>query len=197
MAALALTLFQGPAYGQNANTGALAGTVTDASGAVVPGAAIRVTNQATGESRTVTSQTGGLYSVPLLPPQHYQVEVSKQGFKTLTFPSVTVGVAETATLNVKLEVGVVTEHVTVEAIQEQLQTESAQLGTVTNARMINDLPLAARNYLQIVTLNPGYFRRDDKRRRSWPGRGQPSRGERRIFREWRSYERQQFPDERG
>lgn len=152
---MAALLLVSRVQGQNAATGALAGTVTDVSGAVVPGAQIQVTNEATGEVRRVTSQPDGLYAASLLPPGNYRVEVSKQGFKTFIFPRVTIGVTETATLNVKLEVGAVNQQVTVEATAEQLQTESAQLGTITNSRMINDLPLAARDYLQIIALNPG------------------------------------------
>ena len=142
-------------YAQSASTGALTGVVTDASGAVVPGAAIQLTNLSTGETRTVASQADGIYAAPLLQPANYRVDVSKEGFKTFTFPTVGIAVTETATLNVKLDVGTITEHVTVSATAQQLDTESAEMGTVTNERMINDLPLAARNYLQIISLNPG------------------------------------------
>lgn len=143
------------AVAQTADTGAIAGTVTDAAGAVMPDTEIRVTSLATGAVRAVTSGPNGAYSVPLLPPGTYKVDVSKTGFKTLNFAAVTVIVTETETLNARLEVGAVSEHVTVEAEAEQLQTSSSALGRVTNEEMVTDLPLASRNYTQIIGLNPG------------------------------------------
>lgn len=153
--AVAIAAFQRPAAAQTANTGALTGVVTDQSGASIQDAQITATNLVTGEVRTTLSHSGGVYSIPLLPPGDYRVDVSRSGFKTSTYPKVTVSVAGTATLNAQLELGTVNQNITVESTQQQLQTESAQLGTVTDTRMINDLPLAARNYLQIVGLNPG------------------------------------------
>lgn len=148
-------VFASLAPAQTADTGAIAGTVTDTAGAVVPQAEVKVTNLGTRELRSVTSGPNGSYSVPLLPPGIYTVDVSKAGFKTLNFPSVTVIVTETATLNAQLTVGEVTEQVTVAADAEQLQTASSTLGRVTNEAMVSDLPLASRNYTQIIGLNPG------------------------------------------
>jgi len=143
------------ATAQTANTGAIAGTVTDAAGAVVPQADVKVTNLGTGETRSVASLSSGAYSVPLLPPGNYRVDISKSGFKLLTFANVTVIVTETETLNAQLAVGAVTEQVTVESEAEQLQTASSALGRVTNEEMVTELPLASRNYTQIIGLNPG------------------------------------------
>ncbi len=152
---LTLSLAASAAFAQTADTGAIVGTVLDAAGAVIPQAQVKVTNLATGEARTVSSADNGSYSVPLLPPGNYSVEVSKSGFKTVTFPNVQVIVTEGSTLNAQLAVGAVTEHVTVEAEAEQLQTASSALGRVTNEAMVTDLPLASRNYTQIIGLNPG------------------------------------------
>jgi len=79
-----LSLLSAAAYGQTAGTGAIAGVVSDPSGAVVSQATIKVTNNQTGEKRTAVSASGGNYTVPLLPPGAYMVEVSKSGFKTST-----------------------------------------------------------------------------------------------------------------
>ena len=143
------------ALAQTADTGAIAGTVTDSAGGVVPQAEIKVVNLGTGESRSATSAQNGSYSVPLLPPGNYRVDVSKTGFKLLTFSSVSVIVTETQSLNAKLEIGAVSEHVTVTSEAEQLQTESSALGRVTNEEMVANLPLVTRNYTQIIGLNPG------------------------------------------
>ena len=140
---------------QTSDTGAITGIVTDSAGGVVPLAAVKVTNTGTGETRAAVSGGNGSYSVPLLPPGNYGVEVTKTGFKVESFPRVVVIVTETQTLNVKLEVGAVSEHVTVSSEAEQLQTASSALGHVTNEEMVTNLPLVTRNYTQIIGLNAG------------------------------------------
>jgi hypothetical protein len=142
-------------FAQTGNTGAIAGEVTDPAGAIVPEAQIKVVSLATGESRTAVSKQNGTYSVPLLPPGEYRIEISKAGFRLISFPSVTVVVTETQTLNARLEVGTVSDQVTVGSAAEQLQTASSALGRVTNEEMVEGLPLASRNYTQIIGLNPG------------------------------------------
>ena len=142
-------------HAQTANTGALVGTITDPSGALVTGAQVVVTNEATGQAITTTSGTRGFYLVPLLPPGNYHVEATKSGFKALDFDHVTVKVTETSTLNMPLEVGAVSEKVQVTSNAQQLDTTDAQLGNVIDSRFISTLPLASRNYLQIIGLNPG------------------------------------------
>ena len=142
-------------WAQNASTGAVTGTVIDSTRAVVPGAEVTVVNEGTGEVRKVTTGTAGTYLVPLLPPGSYRVEVSKGGFKLAIRPGIPVVVAEAVGLDVQLEVGSRNETVVVQAAASQIQTESAELGNVTDSRMISDLPLASRNYLQIIGLNPG------------------------------------------
>lgn len=142
-------------FGQTAGTGALSGSVVDASGGTVAGAKIVVTSQATGENRTVTSDARGGYVVPALLPELYTVEVSRDGFKILNVHDVKITVTETTVLNLTLEVGHVAERVIVGAFAEQLQTQSSTLGTVTSGDQVRDLPLVTRNYTQIVSLNPG------------------------------------------
>ncbi len=142
-------------FAQTGGTGAITGIVTDPAGSVVPQADVKVTNIQTGETRTTVSNAGGSYLVSLLPPGVYRVEFSKSGFKLLSFPSVQVNVADTAALNARLEVGAVSEQVTVSSDAEQLQTASSALGRVTGERMVVELPLAVRNFTQIIGLNPG------------------------------------------
>ena len=153
--ALVLLLGSNAALAQTASTGALTGVVTDPSGAVVPGAALHVVNMATGGSHSVASQPNGSYLAPLLPPGTYQIDVSKHSFKKALFTGITVTIAETRALNVKLEVGEITESVTVTAEEELVQTQSQALGHVTDQRMVEGLPLVTRNYTQILGLSPG------------------------------------------
>ena len=140
---------------QTASTGALTGVVTDATGGTITGASLRVTSQATGEVRTIVTGANGIYFVAALPPGPYTLNVSKDGFKSLTVANLQIIVTETATLNPRLEVGAVAERVTVETSAEQLQTESSTLGRVTSGEQVLSLPLVTRNYTQIISLNPG------------------------------------------
>ena len=140
---------------QTANTGALSGTVTDPSGAVIVGATVTATNLATGQQRSSTTTSTGSYQISLLPPGNYSIHLEASGFKSLDIPSVTVNVTETLEVNRKLEVGSSSEKVTVEAHTENLQTQSATNGTIVGSQEIQALPLVSRNYTQIVDLSPG------------------------------------------
>jgi len=140
---------------QSANTGAVAGTVTDPSGSSVSGAAIKLTAVTTGDARTVNSQTNGSYLAPLLLPGVYRLEASKSGFKTLVLISIHVFVTETEVVNIRLELGEITQTVTVNGESAALETENPALGHVTDGEMVRDLPLVNRNYTQIIGLSPG------------------------------------------
>ncbi len=148
-------LFSLPAIAQTAGTGALTGTVTDQQGAIVSGVEITVTSETTGEKRTAVSQDNGDYAVPQLLPGSYRLEFSRAGFKTAVKSGLRVSVTETSRLDVQLEVGQVTESVSVTSQAELLQTESVALGRVVNREQVSNLPLVTRNYTQIVTLSPG------------------------------------------
>jgi hypothetical protein len=140
---------------QTAGTGAFSGSVIDPGGGSVAGAKIVVTSQATGEERVAVSDDRGGFLVSTLLPQLYRVEVTKDGFKTLSIRDVKVTVAETTALTLRLEIGQVSERVVVEGYAEQLQTESSTLGRVTTGEQVRTLPLVNRNYTQIISLNPG------------------------------------------
>jgi len=127
------------ALGQTGSTGALTGTISDPSGAVVAGAQVKATNAATGEERTGVSQENGNYTLPLLLPGSYRVEFSATGFKQAVKPVLQVNVTETARLDVQLEVGNVQEQVTVTSEAGLLQTESSTLGTVANSVAVSNL----------------------------------------------------------
>jgi len=124
------------AMAQSAATGALAGTITDQSGAVIPHASVRVTNAGTGITRAADTDAGGFYKILSLPPGKYSTVVAATGFKSENFPDVNINVAETRTLNVNMQVGVSGESVTVEGAAAQVQTESATLGSVVGEQTV-------------------------------------------------------------
>ena len=152
---LSFLLLAVPAFGQTSNTGAIGGTVTDSTGAVVPGTRVQATNRATNQVNTAVSQASGVYVIPLLPPGDYTVSASSSGFKISSYPDVRVKITETQALNIELQVGAKGEQVVVTATAEQLQTESSSLGQVTDGITVRSLPLVTRNYTQIIGLNPG------------------------------------------
>ncbi|HWS87341.1 MAG TPA: TonB-dependent receptor [Pyrinomonadaceae bacterium] len=142
------------ALGQGA-TGQITGTVTDAAGAVVPGASVAVTNLATALTREVTTGGEGDFAVPLLPPGRYKVEVSAKGFKRSIVTELEVNVTQTSTINLTLEPSSVEETVLVTAQGTLVQQESSQVGRVVESRAISQLPLPTRNFQQLLTLSPG------------------------------------------
>lgn len=142
-------------HAQSPNTGAVSGNVTDPSGAAVADATIKITNAATGDIRTVHSQSNGLYVAPLLLPGVYTVEATRQGFKTLVLTGIHVYVTETAALNIALQIGEMAQTITVNGEAAILETLNPAMGHVTDGDMVRDLPLVNRNYTQIVGLSPG------------------------------------------
>ncbi len=154
LVAFCLCVASPAALAQNAGTGAIAGTITDPTEKAVLDAQITVTNQATGAKVTVKSQSGGTYTVPLLLPGLYTVEVSKDGFKSSVAKDIRVNVTETEGLNIKLELGTISQTIVVQAAASVMQTESSTEGHTTAGELIQDLPLATRNYTQIIGLNP-------------------------------------------
>ena len=140
---------------QTGGTGAISGAIADPTAAVLVGAQVKVTDAGTGYTRTSESNDHGLYLVSLLPPGRYRLEVTKPGFKVASSSDVQVIVAETTVLNIRMETGLVTESITVAAASVELQTESSELGRVTDSEMLENLPLVTRNFTQVIGLNPG------------------------------------------
>jgi hypothetical protein len=140
---------------QSAGTGALTGTVTDQSGKSVPNATVTVTNSGTNQERSTTTGPDGVYKFSLLPPATYRVRFAAAGFKSAEVSGVVIDVTETPLLDKVLEVGAVTQTVTVESNVETLQTQSSTLGTTVTGSQITALPMANRNYTEILGLSAG------------------------------------------
>lgn len=129
------------AKAQLAGTGAIAGTVTDATGAIIPNAKVTATSGAT-NIKTIRSTTGaGDYTITPLSPGMYTVTVSAKGFQTFVQQNVTVNALATATVNVKLAVGAAEQTITVSTAPPVLQTSDATLGAVMDNQMYSNLPL--------------------------------------------------------
>ena len=135
-------------------TARIQGTVTDAAGAVVSGATIKVTSTGTGREVTVTSGEDGTFGVLTLQPGRYSIDVTAPNFKT-TRQEITLEVAQTAPLIVALEAGAVTETVTVTTDIPQVETTTSAVGEVIQGREAVELPLNGRNVLELARLTPG------------------------------------------
>ncbi|MGD0966079.1 MAG: carboxypeptidase-like regulatory domain-containing protein [Candidatus Acidiferrales bacterium] len=140
---------------QTAATGAIKGTVTDSSGAVVPNVTVAATNNGTGVTRTVMTEADGSYVITLLPLGSYKLKFDAAGFKPGDVASVTVNVTETAVLNPVLEVGSQTQEVTVQAEAEEVQTSDPTMGDVVASTTATTLPLTTRNYTNLLGLSAG------------------------------------------
>lgn len=149
------SLYSFSALAQSQTTGRIVGTVKDANGAVIAGVGVTVINKATGEERKVTADAQGDYIVPLLPPGDYQVTVTANGFNKFVTEDVRVAITETTTVNAKLAAGGLSETVTVNAAPPVVQSDGAQLGRVVDSRAVAELPLATRNFTQLLGLSPG------------------------------------------
>src|SRR3984957_1504588 len=140
---------------QSAGTSSLTGTITDPSGAPIPGVTVTLTSNDTGQTRSGVTGGDGQYKFTRLPPGNYKVRFSAAGFKTSEIGSVVLNVTETPTLDRALEVGAQSEQVTVEATAETLQTSSSTLGQVVGGSTVTALPLSSRNFTQIIGLSSG------------------------------------------
>jgi hypothetical protein len=150
-----LSLIAAPSINAQSTTQTIQGLVTDASGGVVPGATVSITNVATGIEATTTTNETGNFSFQLVQVGNYEVTCKLEGFKTKTVPSVHVATGDQRRADFDLELGEVTETVEVIASAVGLQTENATVGAVVENRRIVELPLNGRNPVNLAVLVPG------------------------------------------
>jgi outer membrane receptor protein involved in Fe transport len=140
---------------QAQNFATITGTITDKSGAAVPGAKIAAQNLDTQVSREVTADDSGLFTLPLLPPGRYKLSVQKQGFRQSVQDGVALEVNQTARFDFQLELGQVSETVEVKAGAPLLDSDNSAVGQVIEQKAVAELPLNGRNFVQLATLGPG------------------------------------------
>ena len=139
-------------------SGTILGTVTDSTGATVAGAKVTIVNEGTGLTRVLTADSNGEYTAPALPTGHYTITSEMTGFKTVALSNVEVGVDQRVRINIKHEVGAMTESVSVTAETPLIQTASSELGTTVGSTQIEALPLNGRNFVSLTRSIPGVLR---------------------------------------
>ena len=148
--------FSPSSYSQNVTTGTVIGTVTDPSGAAVPDGVVVLRNKATNSQVTQKTNSAGQYTFVNVAPGEYQITVKKENFRTADVASLTVDVAKSYNVDVRLEVGASTESVTVTTeARVELQTTDAELGTVVGGTTLVRLPTLQRDAAELLTLQPG------------------------------------------
>ncbi len=153
-----LVICASAALGQTGTSG-ITGTVRDVNGAVVPNATVTAKNEATNVAQNQNTTDAGLFAFTSLPVGNYTISVEKSGFKTFRKTGNALEVGTPLTVDATMEVGQVSETVTVTGGTEQLQTANATIGNVVEQKAIEALPLNGRNPLTLLLLEPGVVQR--------------------------------------
>jgi Carboxypeptidase regulatory-like domain/TonB dependent receptor-like, beta-barrel len=147
-------LWVGPS-GAQTTSASMPGVVNDTSGAALVGAQVTAINTQTEAERSSTTSADGSYQIPGLPPGTYNLRIEKQGFKTLTQQGIVLEVTQNASINIALEVGTVTQSLTVTAAAPLLNTTDAQVSGVVTEQTLTQLPLNGRDLSQLIQLQVG------------------------------------------
>jgi hypothetical protein len=139
------------------DTARLQGTVTDPQGAAAVGATVAITSVETGRASSTITNDLGFYSASALPPGRYLIEVTQQGFKKIS-RELDLQIGQVGVADFRLDVGDVTQTVTVEAGSPVINPADSTIGDVVESRQITELPLNGRNFTQLATLIPGVTR---------------------------------------
>ncbi|MBZ5606530.1 MAG: carboxypeptidase-like regulatory domain-containing protein, partial [Acidobacteriia bacterium] len=137
------------------NEGAIGGTVQDSTGAVLPQATVKLTSREQGTVRSATTNQSGVYQFSFLPPGTYDFDVSSNGFKSLRVTGITLAVAQNDRRDFKLEVGGVSENITVSGTVENVNTDNATMGSVIENKRVVEMPLNGRLFFNLAALTPG------------------------------------------
>src|SRR5664279_3575233 len=152
---LCLLTMQGPLALAQVEMGSVTGTITDTSGAVIPGSKVTLLNTDVGLTMEGISDSGGRYTFSPVKIGHYTITVTAQGFAKTTQKNLTLNVAQVMQVNVTLKLGAATETVEVNTAPPLLQTEEASVGQVIGAEQVNALPLNGRNFTFLAQLGAG------------------------------------------
>ena len=155
LAAFAVSL---PVLHAQVSSGTILGTVTDASGGSIVGVTVTVTDVATNWQRRVLTGSDGTYVAPNLRPGEYRITASASGFRPQTIQNIVLQVDQHARIDIMLQVGEVTQEITVVGSAPVIASDSATIGEVVDNRKVLELPLNGRQYLQLALLVPGVQR---------------------------------------
>jgi hypothetical protein len=151
-----LTLFALSLCSQ-APTAGLTGLIKDPTGAVVPGARLRVIDNSLGTEHSTVTNGDGYYSFQLLPPGNYRLRIAKPGFDTIEQSGIQLNVQETVRMDFTLPLGATTQQVTVSGVAVALQTETSSISDLVTNKEVADLPILGRNAYALVQIIPGVF----------------------------------------
>lgn len=152
---LAILLLFSCGVGYAQNTGAVVGTVKEATGAVIPGAAVKITNLGTGIARETKSNDDGRYVAESLPVGDYEITAEVTGFKRFAHKGIKLNVADRLSIDIVMEVGAVTEVVTIVGGQPVVQTETGAVNYLISGDQVTELAVNGRNFVQLAQLVPG------------------------------------------
>jgi hypothetical protein len=141
-------------FAQSTNA-TLSGGVTDPTGQLILGADVNIANDETGVIYAAKTNSSGMYLVPVLPPGHYHVQVSKPGFKTIIKADVILNVQSAVALNFTLPVGATSESVTVDEATPAMNTTDATVSTVVDRKFVENAPLNGRSFQDLISMTPG------------------------------------------
>jgi len=133
----------------------ISGGVTDTQGNLIPNADVVIANDVTGVLYSARTNGSGMYVVPILPPGHYHVQVSKPGFRTIIKADVQLNVQSAVALNFTLPIGATSESVTVDANTPALNTTDASVSTVVDQKFVANIPLNGRSFQDLISMTPG------------------------------------------
>jgi len=153
---LAATLLLGSetSYAQT-NTATISGQIADASGRLVPGAIVVLTNLSTNAPYNTRTNSSGVYNLSALPPGTYRANITRDGFKSIVKSGIELHTQDNVSLNFSLQVGSVTETITVSAAAEHLETDNPAVGVLINRDFVENIPLNGRSIQDLIALAPG------------------------------------------
>jgi hypothetical protein len=155
VAVLCVLLFLGPSLHGQTSTGAISGTVSDSAGAAIPGAKVTITNEGTGATSTFTTDSSGFYSAEGLSVGRYSIHVTSSGFQESVTTGIQLDPGQRRGNNVKLSVGSATSQITVEANEQQVETESSESSGTITSEQVSNLMLNGRNFQTLAIAIPG------------------------------------------